>query len=319
MRILKWVVLVVLLLLIVGGVVLYINLNSIVRSTVEKQSASSLGVSTELESASVSLFGGAVSLNNFQVAQPEGFGESKMMSLGGVDVDVKINELRQDPLRVKQITVRDPKLVIEMRGKDFNIKKFIDQLPPGEDKPVEGEEPMKLIISDLQVRGATVIFRPDLAAMSSLPGIGEQLKSLKQEYTLTIPPLAMQDVGTGEGNQNGAEIKEVVTLLVQQLAERATQSEQLPPELRQVLSLNVDELTNLAKQKLGEEVNKQLDKVSERLKEKLPGEAGKSVEQILKDPGAAMKDPGQAIEKGLGGLLGGRTKSGTTQPATQPK
>jgi hypothetical protein len=75
------------------------------------------------------------------------------------------------------IAIRNPKLVIEMKGRDFNIKKFIDQLPPGEDKPVEGEtKPLKLIINDLQVRGAQVVFRPDVAARSALPGIGDQLK-----------------------------------------------------------------------------------------------------------------------------------------------
>lgn len=309
---LKWIALVILLLLIIGGVALYINLNSIVRRTVERQSAKSLNVPTELGGANVSLFGTSVSLSNFQVGQPQGFGESTMMSLGEVDVDVSVNELREDPLRVRQITIRDPRLVIEMKGKEFNIKQFIDQLPPGEDKPVEGEEPMKLLINDLQVQGAQVVFRPDVAALSSLPGIGQQLKGLKQEYVLSIPPLEMQNVGTGEGNQNGAEIKEIVSMLVSQLAAKATESEQLPPELRQILSMNVEDLTNLAKQKLGEEVNKQLGKVSEELKEKLPGEAGKAVEGVLKDPGAAVKDPGKAIEKGLGDLLGQPKKPGPT-------
>jgi uncharacterized protein involved in outer membrane biogenesis len=309
---LKWVVLVILLLLIVGGVVLYMNLNRIVRSTVEKQSTASLNVNTDLEAANVSLLGQSVSLRNFQVSQPQGFGDAAMMSLGGIDVDVSVNELRQDPLRVGQITIREPRLVIEMKGKDFNIKKFIDQLPPGEDKPVEGEEPMKLIINDLQVRGAQVVFRPDIQAMSSLPGIGDALKGLKQEYVLSIPDLAMQNVGTGEGNQNGAEVKEIVTLLVTELSAKATQSEQLPPELRQLLSLNVADITNLAKQKLGEEVNKQLGRVTEELKASLPPDAAQAVEGILKDPNAALKDPGKAIEKGLGDIIAKRTSPPTT-------
>jgi hypothetical protein len=203
-----------------------------------------------------------------------------------------------------------------MKGMEFNIKKFIDALPAGESKPADSAEPLKLIINDLQVRGATVVFRPDVAAVSALPGVGDALKGVKQEYMLTIPDLAMQNVGTGEGNQNGAEIKEVVTLLVTQLADKARESDQLPPELRQILSLNVNELTALAKQKLGEEVNKQLEKVTEDLHKKLPGEAGKAVEGILKDPGAAAKDPGKAIEQGLGGLLGGKKKA-STAPTTR--
>jgi hypothetical protein len=316
---LKWAFLVILLLLIVGGVVLYMNLNRIVRSTVEKQSTASLNVNTDLEAANVSLLGQSVSLRNFNVSQPQGFGDAAMMSLGGIDVDVSVNELRQDPLRVGQITIKDPKLVIEMKGKEFNIKKFIDQLPPGEDKPVEGQEPMKLIINDLKVQGATVVFRPDVQAMSSLPGIGDALKGLQQEYVLKIPDIAMQNVGTGEGNQNGAEVKEIVTLLVSELSAKATQSEQLPPELRQLLSLNVADITNLAKQKLGEEVNKRLGRVTEDLKTKLPPDAAQAVEGILKDPNAALKDPGKAIEKGLGDIIAKRTSPTTAgTPTTGP-
>jgi hypothetical protein len=317
---LKWVLLIILLLVIGGVAFVLVYLDPIVRRTVQKQSASSLSVPTELEAAHVSLLGGSVSLKNFQVGQPQGFGGGNMMSLGGIDVDVKVSELRQDPLRVQQITIRDPKLVIEMKGRDFNIKKFIDQLPPGEDKPAEGEtKPLKLIINDLQVQGAQVIFRPDVAALSALPGIGEQLKGMKQEYVLTIPPIAMQNIGTGEGNQNGAQVKEIVTMLVSELSSKATQSEQLPPELRQILSMNVNDLTNLAKQKLGAEVNKQLDKVTEELKGKLPGEAGAAVEGILKDPNAALKDPGKAIQQGLGGVLGQKspTTGATTAPTTR--
>jgi hypothetical protein len=67
-------------------------------------------VPTKLEGAHVSLLGGSVSLKNFQVGQPQGFSAANMMSLGGIDVDVKVNELRQDPLRVRQITIRDPSL-----------------------------------------------------------------------------------------------------------------------------------------------------------------------------------------------------------------
>jgi hypothetical protein len=318
---LKWIFLIILLLLIAGVAVVFAYLDPIVRSTVEKQSANSLKVRTTLEGAHVSLLGGNVSLKNFQVGQPEGFSGGNMMSLGGIDVDATISELRQDPLRVQQINIRDPKLVIEMKGRDFNIKKFIDQLPPGEDTPPDpNSKPLKLIINDLQVQGAQVIFRPDVAALSALPGVGEQLKGMKQEYVLTIPPIAMQNIGTGDGNQNGAQIKEIVTMLVSQLASKATQSDQLPPELRQILSLNVNDLTNLAKQKLGAEVNKQLGKVTEELKGKLPGEAGAAVEGILKDPNAALKDPGKAIQQGLGGVLGQKspTTGATTAPSATP-
>jgi hypothetical protein len=318
LRIVKWIVLSIVLLVVLALVIGFMKLNDIVRSTVEKQSTNSLNVQTQLKSASVSLFGGTVGLTDFEVGSPAGFKAPQMMSLGGVYVGVKLGELRGDPVRINQIQIKDPKLVIEMQGAAFNIKKFIDSLPAGEDpKPADNSKPMKLVINNLNVQGAQVIFRPDLQALSALPGIGQNLGGLKQEYVLSIPTLDMQNIGNADGNNNGAAIKEVVTLLVTDLASKAAQSDQLPPELRQVLSLNVNDITGMVKAKLGEQVNKQLGKITEDLSKKVGGDAGKALEGVLKNsPGDAAKDPGKAIEQGLGGLLGGKEKKKKT-PATQ--
>jgi uncharacterized protein involved in outer membrane biogenesis len=314
LRIFGWIVLIIVLLIIIAGIVLYMNLNRIVRTTVQKQSSNSLNLPTQLQSASVSLLSGQVSLHDFEVGSPQGFNAPHMMTLGGVSVDTSLGELRSDPMRVSSIAINNPKLVIEMQGMNFNIKKFMDSLPAGEDKPTpEGEKPLKLIIDDLKVNGAQVVFRPDSAALSAIPGLDKA--ELKSEYVLSIPPLEMKSIGTGEGNQNGAAVKEVVTLLVTQLASKAAQSDQLPPEIRSVLSMNVDQMAEMAKAKIGAEVNKQIDKISTELGKKLPGQAGEALQGVLKNPQAAATNPAGAIEQGLGGLLGGKNKKA---PATQP-
>src|SRR5687768_11010647 len=81
-RIFKLVVLAVIVVIAVALVALYLNLNSIVRRTVEKQSTASLNLKTELESANVSLFGGKIGLRNFKLDSPAGFMADDMMSLG---------------------------------------------------------------------------------------------------------------------------------------------------------------------------------------------------------------------------------------------
>jgi hypothetical protein len=309
MRIIGRIVLVLVVILVVALIVLYVNLNSIVRRTVETQSAASLNVPTKLQAANVSLFGGEVGLKGFEVGSPQGFKSPQMMTLGGIDVGVKVSDLRGDPLRVDRIDIKEPKMVIEMQGMAFNIKKFIDSLPAGEPKTSDNKDPLKLIIKDLKVSGAQVIFRPDLQALSAVPGIGQGLSGMKQEYVLSIPPLDLQNIGSGEGNQNGAAIKEIVSLLVTQLAAKATESDQLPPELRNVLNMNVKDLTNMVKAKIGEQVTKQVDKITQDLSNKVGGEAGAAIGDILKNStgtggGSTTKpDVGKAVEQGLGNLL----------------
>src|SRR4029079_19277903 len=211
-------------------------------------------------SANVSLFGGKVGLHNFEIASPSGFSAPQMMQLGGLDVRVKLGELRSDPVRVSSIAINDPKMVIEMQGMKFNIRQFIESLPAGEEtKTTEKGEPLKLIIDDLQVNGAQVVFRPDMKMLGSIPGLQDQ-SAIKSEYTLKIPNLKLEKIGTGEGNQNGAAVKEVVSLLVTQLASKAAESKDLPPEIRQLLSGDLSAMTDMLKAKVGEEVNKQVQK-----------------------------------------------------------
>ena len=314
----KWVLLV-LLLIVVGGVAfLYINLNRIVRATVEKQSAASLNVPTELGGANVSLFGGDVSLSNFTVGSPAGFDAERMLSLGEVNVTSSISDLRSDPVRMETIDIVRPRMVIEMKGKEFNVKKFIDSLPQGDPTPPEEEKPMKLIIDKLKITGAEVVFRPDPSVLSAIPGLDVSKLDIKNEYNLQIPPLELNNIGTAEGAQNGVAIKDVATLLVTQLAAKAAESEQIPPELRTLLSGNVSDMINVAKAKIGEELNKQVGKITADLKEKIGGELGESVGQILSDPNKLKQDPGKAIQEGLGGLINRQTGGSTTQPATRP-
>jgi hypothetical protein len=323
-RIVKILVLLVLGIILLGLLAVYLALDQIVKTTVVSQSSAQLNVPTNLDGAHVSLFGGKVSLKKFDVGSPQGFKSPQLMQLGGLDVGVKVSELREKPLHINEITITDPKMVIEMAGTQFNIKKFVDSLPAGDAKPAEASEPMKLIINELKVSGATVIFRPDVQAISAMPGIGSSLSGMKSEYVLTIPPLDLKDIGTGEGNQNGAAIKDIVTLLVTQLASKATESDQLPPELRQLLHLNVNDIVNTAKAKLGEAMNKQLGKITEDLSKKLPPEAGKALGDVLKNStGDSKQDAAKSVEQQLGGFLHDKKEkkpaANPAAPATQPK
>src|SRR4051812_19120813 len=80
-RVIKWLVLTVLVLLIGGGIALYLSLNGIVRKTVQDQATQQLGVQTTLGGASVGLFSGNVALNDLQISSPNGFAAPKMFTL----------------------------------------------------------------------------------------------------------------------------------------------------------------------------------------------------------------------------------------------
>lgn len=269
MKIVKWIVLITLIVLIVIGVTVYFNLNRIIRSTVETQASASLNVPTTLAGVKLSLLGGKLGLNDLKIGSPQGFSAPQMLSLDDASVQVNYGQLRNDPVRINSINLKGPKLVIEQAGGKFNIQALMQQdskAPP----PEEGES-LKLIIDQLNVSDAQVVFLP------GLPGLAANV-------TVPIPDINLKNVGTGDGNQNGAEVKRVVMEVVTAMANSASDSDKLPEELRTLLKLDVNQIA----QQIGGEFNKQIGKVG--------AEVGKEVQKV-------QQEAGKAIGKGLGDLL----------------
>jgi len=268
-KIIKWIVLAVVLLLILGALIVYFSINGIIKSTVQTQATNSLNLQTTLGGADLSLFGGKLSLSDLQIANPGGFSASKMFTLNGVDVGVKYGQLRDDPIHVAEIKITNPQLVIEQAGGKINVKAAMDNMPKSEPAPSstgkrEKDQPIKLIIDDLTVSNTSVTIKP-----GNLPGLG----SVK-DYTLTIPTVDLKNIGTGEGNQNGAAIKDVVKLVLKELTAKAADSPQLPPEVRQLLHMNVGEMVNEVKERVGTEVNQAVKNATSNPSQLLQGLEG---------------------------------------------
>jgi hypothetical protein len=301
MKLIKWALLAVVLLVVVAVGIFFYALDGVVRRTVESQATKSLDTPTTLGGASVSPFRGKVSLDDLKIANPPGYAADHIFTLGDVKVAVTYGQLRNDPVRIDTLSLKEPVVTLEQKDLKTNIQALMDRLPKGEEQPTaDNKQPLHLIIGDLTVENPTVVLRP------GLPGLSQEIK-------LSLPTINMKDVGTGPNNQNGAAIKDVVMLVLTEIASKAADSDQIPPELRQLLNLNVNQLATQLKTQL----NVQLDKVSQDLSQKLGGELGSTVGDVLKNPQSATTNPSQLLEKGLGGLLNEKPKA-KAKPATRP-
>lgn len=283
MKALKKIVLIVVLLVIVGIGAGVFYLDGIVRKTVETQATASLNVPTTLGGASVKILGGSVGLSDLNIGSPKGFSAPQMFSLGGLKVDTGgLANLRSDPLKISLIDIQKPKLVIEQSGGKFNFKALMDQIPA---TPESESKPLKLIIEKLNVTDATVTIRPGIPGMDA-------------EINVPIPSMTLSNIGNADGNANGAAIKEVVGQTVTALAAKATESDLLPAQLKQLMSLDINAVAGM----LGGEFNRQLGNITKDLTKNLSGELGKAAGDVLKN------DAGKKAEEGLKGLLGGEKK-----------
>lgn len=292
----KWVLLVLVLLIVAGLVVLYLNLNGIIHRTVESESTASLNVPTDLGGVNLGLFGGTLSMHDFVVSSPEGFSAPQMLSLGNLDVAVSYGDLRDDPVKVQSIRIDAPKLVIEQSGGKFNFQALMNtqSAPP----PNEEGEPLKLVIEQLAITNAEVVLRP------GIPGLAE-------EITVPIPAVEIQNIGSGEGNQNGAALKEVAMTVITTLVAKASESDKVPAELRQLLQMDVnqiaDQLGGMVDEQVQDLTNQAREELNENLKD-LPPAATQGIEGILDRTEGATTKPGSAVEKGVKDVLGGLRK-----------
>lgn len=294
MKWLKWVVAGILAVVVVVLLVVYFNLSSIVRRTVETQANASLNVPTKVDGASVSLFGGSLGLDGIAVGSPQGFTAPQMFTLDDLAVKVSYGELRQDPVTIDRIVIDKPKLVIEQKDGKFNFKALMDQQPATPDE--KSGETLKLIVRELQVNNAHVALQPGIPG---LPG----------EIGIPIPSFTVSDIGTGEGAKNGAAVKEIVMLLVTTMAGKAAESDKLPPEVQLLLKGDIKAVAGQMAAKYGEKLAGELTK---NLPPEIGGVVGGALDAVKKGD-----DPGKAIEQGLKGLLDKRDRKG--EPATQPK
>jgi ElaB/YqjD/DUF883 family membrane-anchored ribosome-binding protein len=299
---LKWIALAVVILVIVAVTAVILNLNGIVRSAVETGTTKSLELNTTLGGANIGLFSGDVSLDNLNIASPEGFSAPQMLSLGKVSVDTSYGKVFGKPTNIDDVLIHQPKLVLEFKGTQSNLKTVADRLMSGTggDQPQptptdKAKEPLKLIIDHLKVSGAQVEIRSDML--------------LKEPILVTIPDIELSQIGNADGNRNGEEIGKVVSQVITRLSIEAQKSGKLPPELAQILSGDLDKLINSIGGKFEEQA------------EALKAQAMQQVDQLKGQAEQKIKDvQGQAQEKikdvtgQLGGLLGGKKDEKKAEP-----
>jgi len=262
-KLLKWALIVIPVLIIIAVVVVVLMLDGIAKRTLETQSTASTNLVTTLDSAHISIFGGKVGLNDLKIASPKGFSAPTMFEMKNLKVGVSYGQLTKNPMHIGEITVEGPRLVIEQQGGQVNVNAAMEQMPKTEPSS------LLLIIDKLQINNTQVVVRPGVPF-------------LKPEYNLTLPPIAMKNIGNADGNQNGAAIKEVVSQMLTVLVASAKESDSLPPELRKWMVTSTDELKAMAQQELQKQSQKYIDQ--------------------------AKQQGTQELQKGLEGLLGGKKK-----------
>ncbi|MEM9914565.1 MAG: hypothetical protein AAF911_06370 [Planctomycetota bacterium] len=265
-------------LVLVGVVVLYFSLNGIIKNVVETQGTKATGVATTLDSVNLNPFGGALSLNQFDLANPEGFSEAKLFSFGEADVQVQIGSLLGgDEIVVPKFNLDGATVLIELKGLDLNSIKLLEQIQENaksgdggeadasEDEPAAEEGEAKgFVINELNITNTKVVGR------INVPGVGEQ------DINLTLADIQKTDV-------RGVELSDVIAFTLETVLLNASKSvAEVVPNF-EALGGQLDALATDILGDVGGEIDKVVPGLGDAAKELGGNEVGKALDGLFGD------------------------------------
>ncbi|MGN6626718.1 MAG: DUF748 domain-containing protein [Tepidisphaeraceae bacterium] len=254
-----------LVLIVVAVLVLFLSLNGIVRRAVETNATASLKTPTTLGSAIVSPLGGSVSLSDLDIASPDGFSSPQMFTLGGISVDAHVGQLFGTPVRITSIKIDKPHLIVEQSGGKLNVLVLKEKTasPTAPTPATDNKPPMKLVIDQLELNDTSVTIMP------GIPGV-------EKSYEVTLPSVSLTNIGNADGNASGEEIGQVVVDVATALASKAADSDKLPPQIRDLLHLNVGDIAKQLTDQAKQELQKQSGKLGVDLNDLMGGKKKKA-------------------------------------------
>ncbi|MHC4217877.1 MAG: hypothetical protein ACYSU7_05410, partial [Planctomycetota bacterium] len=264
-------------LLLVAVVLVFLYVDSIAKTAVEKGATYALGVKTTLNSADVGIVGGDFTMKGLTVTNPEGFEGETFLKLGEGYVDVSMGSLRQETVKVPILTLTTVNLNLEKKGGQANYKVIIDNLKRLESGEAKGDKGSgkqfvieEVVISDVNVE-------------ADVFGVGGQLDRAR----IPIKEIRLTNVGA-----DGADSSELTNVVMKAImAAVLANGADLPADMVNDLGGAMGGLTSLGDMGIGGsyDVGGQVMNL-----------AGGSLDEATKGLGKSVDD----AVKGLGGLLG---------------
>ena len=227
----KTAIVLVVLLLLIAGAALYVgsNINSIVKTAIEKYGSEALGVPVTVASVNIDLVEGNGTIGGLSVANPDGYSRNAAMRFGELTLN-----LDYESLTIELIRAGAPEVNVELQGTASNIQALLDGMGGSEAAPAdETSDPVTLRIDRIEIDAAR-------ASMSS--------DVLDRSVDIELPTIVLTDL-EGTGDVIAAQVLRQVLSRVGVAVTRAIEAQ--------------------AKDKLDDELDKLKDKAKESLLDRL--------------------------------------------------
>lgn len=204
----------------VAGGVYYVshNLENIVKSAVNKYGSQITGTEVKLGGFYLSPLNGEVKLSNLTVANPKGYAQPHILSLGEVYVKLNVKSLTKPLIVVEQVRVSKPEVTYELKNvTNNNVSDLLANInkntaPAASEPEKKAEEPAsetksssgkKIAVDLVKVSGGQVNVAASIAGHGTSAGI-------------PLPDIELKGIGR-EKADSGKGIVETVTLVLKKI------------------------------------------------------------------------------------------------------
>lgn len=274
-----------LVLLLLGAGAVWLALDRIAGAAIERSASRALGVDTRVGFLRLSPLDGELAISSFSIHNPPGFEGRYFLTFDSLDLKTEIGSLRSDVVRVPLFRLEGVELSLERQGGQTNAGAILANLKrfekaghaQGEPPPPKGPE-RRFVVSTLAIRDVTAHVE------------WNALAAKESALDVHIDGIELHD----PGGARGLTLAELSNVVVKAVLESVRDSGQLPLAVASDLAGGLKGLARLPVSI----TSGVLGKVGEAL----PGRAG----DALGAAGGAIEGVGDAVEKGIGGLFGGK-------------
>jgi len=311
-------VLLVLLIVLVVGVVIFAisNINGLVKTGIEKGGTYATGSMTTVEKVEVGIFGGTMSMDTLEIANPSGFTTPFFFELASADVRADWASYNEPKIRVPRVKLSGIEVYLDKGGNPSNYNTILNHIKSLESG--SGSAPSK-DGSERSVLIDSLVLENIQIHVANMPGVS----LLAGDVAVTIPRIELQNVG----EKTDMSVGEVVTLVVKTVLSSAIKAGGgiIPSDVLGDLSNTLSQLESLKGLGIGaigdvgslldgqaEEVigdlQKQGQQVIDDAKKQVEDKVDDAKKQVEDTVNKGVDDAKNEIEKGINNILGGKKK-----------
>lgn len=220
----------------IGGFILYQRMGSIVKSGAETYGSEALTVSLSLDDVSLSPFTGSAGVSGLAIGQPEGFRapdfpEGPMLAVGDFKMKVDTDTLFNPHVIVESINIDSPVIDVRMIGKKSNLQALADKLATGGSS---SQSNITLTVREFTLTNPRII-------VSAKDG------PVPLDENIQLADVRLTDIGTDEKGLSPSELARHLMAVIEPQVTKALVKAGVEKQLQGVLDKNKDKI----KDKLG--------------------------------------------------------------------